>query len=379
MPRMIPKQSPAPTARRARALQSRLLRWYRAHCRELPWRAAPSARANPYHVLVSEAMLQQTQVATVVNYFERFIAALPTIEALAAAEEKQVLRLWQGLGYYRRARHLHAAARAIVARHGGHVPQTLAELRALPGVGRYTAGAIASIAFDRAVPLVDGNVARVLSRWFTLIDPIDQPAARRRLWSLAEQLVPGEAPGDFNQAMMELGALVCVPRGPACLMCPVASLCEARKHGQTDQLPVRGKRPTPRTVTHHVVAVTHGGDLLFEQRPAAGLWANMWQMPTAEHLNESTVASEIGHWLADHAAVRAAPEPVGQFSHQTTHRTIRFKIWRAPAQRRHRENGIRVWRRPEELDDLPLANPQRKALAMLKESAATPRRSSLQP
>ena len=258
------------------ALRRRVLRWYRGHRRDLPWRAAAEGtggRADPYHVLVSEAMLQQTQVATVVPYFCRFAAALPEVTALARASERRVLRLWQGLGYYRRARHLHAAAKRIVSAHRGQVPADVEQLLQLPGVGRYTAGAVASIAFGRRAPILDGNVARVLARWLALAEPIDRAETRRRLWAAATQLVPARSPGDFNQGLMELGALVCTPRTPRCRACPVAALCQGQRAGLADTLPHRTERRTPTTVTHHVVAVSRRGKALLGIAPKSYIHA----------------------------------------------------------------------------------------------------------
>ncbi|MEZ6191711.1 MAG: A/G-specific adenine glycosylase [Phycisphaerales bacterium] len=221
-----PRSNPRPPDADPRVgkVRQRLLKWYDAHRRHLPWRADKSETPNPYHVLVSEAMLQQTQVATVIPYFNRFIEALPTVDDLAAADEQAVLRLWQGLGYYRRARNLHAAAKAIQQEHGGKVPDTIEALLKLPGVGRYTAGAIASIAYGRPAPILDGNVARVLARLFLIEQPVDAPKTRNTLWQLAEQLVPDKRAGDFNQAVMELGALVCTKVNPSCEACPLSGL-----------------------------------------------------------------------------------------------------------------------------------------------------------
>lgn len=352
--------TPAPAL--LRPLRRSLLEWYRQHHRRLPWRAAPGGPAEPYHVLVSEAMLQQTQVATVVPYFERFIAAFPTVADLAAADEQDVLRLWQGLGYYRRARHLHAAAKAIVERFGGEVPGTMGELLSLPGVGQYTAGAIASIAHGVAAPILDGNVARVLARWFTIEAGIDQPATRKRLWELAAAVVPEEHPGDFNQAMMELGATVCVPRGPRCMWCPVAEHCAARQAGREEELPVVSPRRAPRAVTHHVAAIERGGRYLFEQRPSTGLWSNMWQLPTAEALDGEPIAA----WVKERFGLSV--EPVARheaFTHQTTHRTIRFEVHGLRVTGGRLRAGAGVWRRLGGVSDLPLSNPQRRIVAAL--------------
>src|SRR5690349_6148043 len=215
----------------------RLLEWYRAHRRDLPWRRTRDA----YGIWVSEVMLQQTRVAVVVPYWERWMERFPGAAELAAAPLDDVLACWSGLGYYGRARNLHAGAREVVARYGGRVPGEAAELRTLPGVGRYTAGAIASIAFGRREPLVDGNVARVLARVYAVEEDVKSTAGQKRLWQLAGELVPDEAPGDFNQALMELGATVCTP-APRCEACPVAEACAARAAGRERELPVVGAR-----------------------------------------------------------------------------------------------------------------------------------------
>jgi len=338
-----------------------LLRWFRKHHRKLPWRVLQPGTPDAYHVLVSEAMLQQTQVATVIDYFNRFTEVLPTVHALANADEQQVLRLWQGLGYYRRARNLHAAAKKIVNDFGGNIPDTVEQLLELPGVGRYTAGAIASIAFSRRAPLLDGNVARVLARWFDIRDSIDEPATNARLWELAEQLVPAKHPGDFNQALMELGAMVCTPRNPQCLTCPLASLCEANHAGSADTVPVRSVRKSPKNIEHHILAVGHGEHWLFTQRPGRGLWSNMWQMPTCEQPLQSPAS--LADWLRTQTNMRISkPAELATFTHQTTHRTIRFTLWHATAKTRSKQG---CWRTIDDLDDLPLPNPQRKAVALL--------------
>ena len=252
-------------------LRSDLLLWYDASRRDLPWRGEGR---TPYRVLVSEAMLQQTQVAAVVPYFGRFVARLPTLADLAAADEQTVLRLWQGLGYYARARNLHKAARAIVQDHGGEVPRTVEALLRLPGVGRYTAGAVASIAYDVPAPILDGNVIRVLCRLDRIEADPRTPAVQKQLWARAAELVPDERggrPGDFNSALMELGATVCIPRTPQCLICPIAAFCQARAAGVQDRIPPAKKAIVTPLVERDVFRLTNGdGALLIEQRPATG-------------------------------------------------------------------------------------------------------------
>lgn len=316
-------------------------------------------------------MLQQTQVATVVGYYERFMAALPTLADLAAADPQTVLRLWQGLGYYRRARHLHAAARAVVEHHGGTVPASPAELASLPGIGPYTAGAIASIAFGRSAALVDGNVARVLARWLAIEEPIDAPVVQRQVWSLAQQLVPPRHPGDWNQALMELGALICLPRNPVCDACPVRHCCAAAATGRQGTLPRRRPRRRPTAVTHHVVAVVRNGAYLFEQRPADGLWADLWQMPTCENAADPLRRGTLARWVRQRTRLAVtAPDLVGTFQHQTTHRAVTFTLWRADA-RSGRRRADTVWRSLDDLDDLPLSRPQQRIAAMLAPDRAS--------
>jgi A/G-specific adenine glycosylase len=349
-------------------LRRRLLAWYRRHRRTLPWRAVAPHAPNPYHILVSEAMLQQTQVATVVPYFLRFIETFPTIRHLADAPPQRVLRLWQGLGYYRRARHLHQAAQHIVNHFQGEIPTTVDDLLKLPGIGRYTAGAIASIAFNRRAPILDGNVARVLARWFSIHNPINQNATRDHLWHLAAQLVPPRQPGDFNQALMELGALICTPKNPNCPACPVAPLCQAHLQHRTADLPAATPRKPPRPVTHAVVAIRRGRRYLFQQRPATGLWSHMWQLPTAEHLPSDADAQAIAHWLATQLSFKAPlPRRLDHFDHQTTHRSITFVLWLVDLGKRKTPIAPGSWRTLTTLDDLPLANPQRRAVELLNQ------------
>jgi A/G-specific adenine glycosylase len=266
-------------------------------------------------------MLQQTRVETAIPYYLRFVERFPTVAALAAAEEESVLAAWSGLGYYRRARALRSAAREIVERHGGAFPSTVAGLLDLPGVGPYTAGAVASIAFGRQEALVDGNVVRVLSRLLGLGGDLGSGKGREEVWSLARSLVPAEDPGDWNQALMELGALVCTPREPRCDRCPVAKRCVARLEGRVEELPRRLVRPKSIKVEVVVLAASKRGRWLLERRPAMGRMAGMWQMPTVERrgllfapekprgLREKEVLCEVRHTITRHrirAVVRRA-------------------------------------------------------------------------
>lgn len=258
-----------------RGIRASLLRWYRREARDLPWRRT----RDPYAIWLSEILLQQTRVDQGQPYYERFLKAFPTVADLAAADEERVLKAWEGLGYYARARNLHKAAKTIVNERGGVLPETLEDWQSLPGVGRYTAGAVTSIAHGLRAPVLDGNVKRVLSRLLDVEESIDDPAVTGELWERATSLVPKAAPGDFNQGMMELGARICVPRSPKCSECPVQRHCEAHARGTQDLRPVRKPRkPIP---FHETVAavVRRNGRYLLAKRPAKGLLSGLWEFP----------------------------------------------------------------------------------------------------
>ena len=253
-----------------------LLRWYQENARTLPWRGDPT----PYHVWVSEIMLQQTRVAAVLEYYRRFMEALPTVAHLAAVEEDRLMKLWQGLGYYNRARNLQKAARQVVEDYGGDFPQTYEELLKLSGVGEYTAGAIASIAFGVPVPAVDGNVLRVVSRLTGDGSDITKPDTKRRMWAALKAVLPVRAPGDFNQAMMDLGATVCLPNGaPLCEKCPAAEFCRARREGRTGELPYKPPKKARRVEERVVFLLFHDGKVALRQRPKGGLLGGLWEYP----------------------------------------------------------------------------------------------------
>ncbi len=253
-----------------------LLEWYRENARSLPWRSDPT----PYHVLVSEIMLQQTRVAAVLGYYENFLKELPTIQALAACPEDKLMKLWQGLGYYSRARNLQAAARQVVERHGGQFPTDYKAIRALPGVGDYTAGAIASIAFSQPVAAVDGNVLRVVSRVTGDRRDVTRPETKRAVSQALQAVMPLDCPGDFNQALMELGATVCLPNGaPLCDQCPAQTLCAAKRDGLTGQLPVKPPKKGRRVEERTVYIILNSGRVALRKRPGKGLLANLWEYP----------------------------------------------------------------------------------------------------
>ncbi len=254
-------------------VRGRLLAWYSHNARRLPWRDDPT----PYHVWVSEIMLQQTQVATVVDYYQRFIAAYPTIADLAAADEKQLMRLWEGLGYYRRARSLHAAAKRLVETSGGVFPESYDEVLALPGIGRYTAGAILSISRDQRLPVLEGNTVRVYSRWIGLRQDVATAAAKQTLWDVATAMLPRVGSSRFNQAAMELGALVCKPKGPLCDQCCVRADCQAHRLGLQDQIPGKvTKIEYQSRLEFAFVIPVDGGGFLLARIPDGQRWAGLW-------------------------------------------------------------------------------------------------------
>jgi len=350
----------------------KLLNWYDRHRRDLPWRVSPGApidkRPDPYHVLVSEAMLQQTQVKTVVPYFRRFIERFPMIEDLAGADEQDVLRLWQGLGYYSRARHLRAAARQIVAEFDGEIPADPAALRTLPGVGRYTAGAVASIAFDRRAPILDGNVARVLCRLDRITANPRERQIQERLWRRAEEILPERRAGDFNSALMELGATLCTSRAPKCLLCPVRDDCKAFETGTQDRIPApRKAKPTP-LVTRNALCIRHlersRERFLLEQRPVKGRWAGLWQFITRPQ----------------NGRIRA--RDLGTIAHGLTHMRYEFRVllvnvpnddvsrlarWIDPQR-------ATAWVKLDELHNYPMSRPQLRIAQMLRGLNGTQRR-----
>ncbi len=300
-----------------------LLTWFRANAADLPWRRA----RTPYTVWLSEIMLQQTQVATVTGYFERFLAAYPDVQALAAAPLDDVLKRWEGLGYYSRARNLHRAARMIVTEWGGQFPDNAAALQQLPGIGRYTAGAIASLAFGEDVPVLDGNVIRILARLDNIADDIRQPAVISALWERAAALVPPGQAGPYNEALMELGRVICRPRQPRCGACPVAAHCLARAAGTQEARPVKARRaPTPH---YDVVAgVIEGqgaqaGRILIAQRPAEGLLGGLWEFPGGKQEDGESLPEALVRELEEELGIGVE---VGEFIVQVKHAFTHFRI-----------------------------------------------------
>jgi A/G-specific adenine glycosylase len=311
-----------------------LLNWFDGQQRDLPWRRTK----DPYAIWLSEIMLQQTRVAAAIPYFERFLARFPNFGALAAAEEEEVLRLWAGLGYYYRARNMHKAAKCVSEL--GAFPNDYEAILELPGVGEYTAAAVASIAFDLPHAVVDGNVVRVISRLFAA------NGDRKQVAHLTGQLLDRKRPGDFNQAMMELGATVCLPQKPHCLLCPVGKMCQAQETGAQNEFPVRKIRAKNKEIERRLFWIERSGKVLAWQRPAdARLMAGFWELPEKEHLPEVAPARELG-----------------AFRHGITVHNYRIKVWRAAAPVQF---GNCQWLEIRKLDHLPLSTIFKKALNVI--------------
>ena len=353
-PRKPPRnQAPAAAARPLEA-------WFQAAARDLPWRR----RRSGYHALVSELMLQQTQVSRVLEKFGPFVRRFPTAAALAAAPEDEVLAAWQGLGYYRRARLLHAAAKAVVARHGGRVPSDPEALRALPGVGRYTAGAIASIVFGAPEPLVDGNVTRVFQRLAARAGSASDPAIVAWAWERADEFVEAaDQPGVANEALMELGATVCTPAAPRCDACPLRAMCKSHAEGRADEIPAPKRKAARKDLVLVCARVARAdGAVLLEQRPRGGLWGGLWQPPTIESADgEGLGAAAVRRLLA----LDVALTPTGVIPFATTHRAVRFVVFagRVKGAGRVLARDGRRWVAADELADFALSNAAKRVLA----------------
>jgi A/G-specific adenine glycosylase len=353
-------------------ISAALLAWWDAGHADLPWRRT----RDPYAIWVAEIMLQQTQIATVLPYYARWMARFPTVQALAAAPLADALKLWEGLGYYSRARNLHAAAQMVVAEHGGRLPDTVAGLLRLPGIGRYTAGAIASIAFGRRAPALDGNVIRALSRLFDLPDDVTLAATRQQLWRLAAELTPAERPGDYNQALMELGQQICAPANPRCLICPLAAVCLARRRGTQLERPVR---PPRRRTPHYDVAAgviwergapAVDGRFLIAQRPLDGLLGGLWEFPGGKQEVGETLQAALRREIQEEMAIDIA---VGAHLTSIKHAYTHFRItlhayharWTGGAPR-HLGVADHAWVTLADLDAYAFAVTDHKIIAALR-------------
>jgi len=344
------------------SVRTALLRWYRRHRRDLPWRRT----RDPYAIWISEAMLQQTRVETVVPYYDRFLRDFPDVASLAEADLDDVMRAWEGLGYYARARRLKHAAEMVMDRFDGRVPSHVDELRSLPGIGRYTAGAIASIAFDRPEPVLDGNVTRVLARLHGIRERVDQPRVVERLWQEAARLARGSSPGDLNQALMELGARVCTPKGPACEKCPIQRGCGAAESGDPEAIPRKTPRAEPRLLRAGAALLLRRGRALAVKRPAGGLLGGLWELPGTELGARGRPERAVASALEAAIGLRIESlERLGQVDHLFTHRRLELLVFRgSPGAGRLRLDGYTAhrWVPPAGLGGLPHGRATRKAL-----------------
>lgn len=339
------------------ALQARLLGWYDRHRRQLPWRALPGETPDPYRVWLSEIMLQQTTVTAVMPYYSAFLARWPDVAALAAAPLDDILTAWSGLGYYARARNLHACAGAVVENHGGRFPEEEAALRALPGIGRYTAAAIAAIAFGRHAAPVDGNIERVMARLYAVEMPL--PAAKTALGKLARALAPAMRAGDHAQALMDLGATLCTPKAPKCLLCPWTEACDARQAGIEALLPrkaEKGEKPLRRGIAFWLERP--GGTVLFRKRPEEGLLGGLWEVPSTPW---------EASWPEEAHARRIAPMPLrwrklpGLVKHSFTHFDLELELWRGAA---HADATVAGrWINLGRIGEIALSNLMKKVVA----------------
>jgi len=354
---------------RIRRLRKKLLDWYDVHQRDLPWRKS----RDPYAIWISETMLQQTRVETVIPYYNRFLSRFPDIESLAAADRDQVFALWSGLGYYSRADNLHRAARMMVDEFEKRVPDEAEELRKLPGVGRYTAGAVASIAFDRPEAVLDGNVIRVLTRVLDLGADVSRKVVIERLWQEAAAFARGPRPGDMNQALMEFGATVCTPRAPACeTRCPLARMCHGRRAGRVDLLPNKPAKRKPRVVDAVTVWLPRGNTILALQRPETGLLANLWELPSCELEKNQEPKDHVSSLIEEVTGLAIVnPIQVGTVEHVFTHIVMHLHVFRCSSAvgrlRRGNERNDQKhrWVKPDRFTRLPIATLTRRVLELL--------------
>jgi A/G-specific adenine glycosylase len=352
--------------RELRKLRRPLLRWYDANRRDLPWRRS----RDPYAIWISEAMLQQTRVDTVIPYWERFLEAFPDVKSLADAELDDIYAVWTGLGYYSRARNLKHAAQTIVAEHDGELPGSADLLRDLKGIGRYTAGAVASIAFDREEAVVDGNIVRVFTRLFGIRKESTAKAVIEELWTIASELVRGPRPGDLNQALMELGATLCTSKKPRCLACPVHNRCDAHARGDAEQLPIKKKKAKPKPMRAVAACIERDGKILAVRRPEEGLMAGLWELPGGEIGPRDEAKDRLGEILRNAIGLEIRDaRSVGKIEHVFTHRRLELEIFRCRADKGDRVQRSQFqahrWIRPIALLDLAHAGPTRKAMKLL--------------
>jgi A/G-specific adenine glycosylase len=343
-------------------LAAQLLHWYRTNARDLPWRKDKDA----YKIWVSEIMLQQTRVEAVKEYYKRWMERFPTPKALAQSSEQEVLACWQGLGYYSRARNLLLGVRKVCTEYGGIVPNDAARIQKLPGVGEYTAGAIASIAFDQRTPAIDGNVLRIFSRLFCLNEDIAKQSAKRKIKDLLHQYMPVRECGDFNQALMDLGAMICIPRKPRCPLCPLTNLCEAYEKEVQDVLPVKEPKKPPQKIMLVAGIIKRERTFLVQQRPAAGLLAGMWEFPTVEITAEETAmqALEDAVWNQLNQKIHVENKN-SHYLHTFSHRQWDISFYHCEWLTGHDLPPNACWSDLKSINNIPWAGPHHKVAIKL--------------
>jgi A/G-specific adenine glycosylase len=348
-------------------MNRQLMIWYKRNQRSLPWRKTN----DPYRIWISEIMLQQTQVDTVIPYYHRFLKAFPTVPSLARAPLQNVLKVWENLGYYSRARNMHAAAGMIVEKFGGQIPDNWGEIKSLPGIGLYTAGAILSIAYGQAIPAVDGNVRRILCRLFAIRKPVDDTREQKQLQKLAASLIPIRHPGDFNQALMDLGATICKAKNPDCSRCPIANLCQARLHDFQNVLPIIRKTPA---IPHRqaAAAVIHNskGMLLIVQRPASGLLASLWKLPGGFIKADEDMEKSLRRSVKEELGISIRPRKhLASVNHTYTHFRITLQAYECSLLKgAPKPLGCQDWRWASlaDLKKLPLSKIDRMIMTLAK-------------
>jgi len=349
-------------------ISSKLLTWYRRHGRTLPWRGL----SDPYAIWVSEIMLQQTRVETVIPYFEKWMRLFPTVTTLANATEQDVLNAWEGLGYYSRARNFHKAAKIVVEIHNGELPRDLDELGKLPGIGRYTVGALASILFGMDEPALDGNLKRVYARLFDASEPVDSPEGEKILWKLARENLPKGQAADFNQALMDLGALLCLPKNPRCSICPLMKSCWAREHGTQNIRPAKKPRNESPSYVHAAAVIVRRGSVLLAQRPSEGLLGGMWEFPNGRVNGDpaKALAKALKTGFSLGLRVKRKIDPVGVFHHAYTHFKVMVHAFECELISNPKRKNLK-WIPLKALDDYPMGKIDRQIALRIKQRIHT--------